>query len=338
MLSDHPQKNVPEIQEQNQQKCDGQSKHKFYLKTGKVIQRISLMIGLLTLILPMLFWKKIPEQIPSHYNAAGIADHYSDKSILILILFLVVILMGSMGIAVYYVKEEINSKYTKEADISQMYRVYQMLVIMNLLIQCMFAYITFCSASGKMLGRFFLPIALIATFFPIVLILLQKVQYDRENFRETSRLLQIEQQEQGIKYRSKVDWWLGLLLGGSVVLMIYVTVAPLFLEKNLELGMIIISALTLLFILPLFFMKYVFYSTHLLVSCGVYGKERIEYSAIRHFKETKNPISSAALSLDRLQIDYIKNGYHQTVLISPVCKKEFMKRLEQYRKENARED
>ena len=296
------------------------------------------MIGLLTLILPMIFWKKIPEQIPSHYNAAGIADHYSNKSILILILFLVVILMGSMGIAVYYVKEEINSKYTKEADISQMYRVYQMLVIMNLLIQCMFAYITFCSASGKMLGRFFLPIVLIAIFFPIVLILLQKVQYDKNNFCETSRLLQIEQQEQGIKYRSKVDWWLGLLLGGSVVLMIYVTVAPLFLEKNLELGMIIISALTLLFILPLFFMKYVFYSTHLLVSCGVYGKERIEYSAIRHFKETKNPISSAALSLDRLQIDYIKNGYHQTVLISPVRKKEFMKRLEQYRKENARED
>ena len=296
------------------------------------------MIGLLTLILPMIFWKKIPEQIPSHYNAAGIADHYSNKSILILILFLVVILMGSMGIAVYYVKEEINSKYTKEADISQMYRVYQMLVIMNLLIQCMFAYITFCSASGKMLGRFFLPIVLIAIFFPIVLILLQKVQYDKNNFSETSRLLLIEQQEQGIKYRSKVDWWLGLLLGGSVVLMIYVTVAPLFLEKNLELGMIIISALTLLIILPLFSIKYVFYSTHLLVSCGVYGKERIEYSAIRHFKETKNPISSAALSLDRLQIDYIKNGYRQTVLISPVHKKEFMKRLEQYRKENARED
>ena len=128
------------------------------------------------------------------------------------------------------------------------------------------------------------------------------------------------------------------MLGGSVVLMIYIAVAPLFLEKNLELGMIIISALTLLFILPLFFMKYVFYSTHLLVSCGVYGKERIEYSAIRHFKETKNPISSAALSLDRLQIDYIKNGYRQTVLISPVHKKEFMNRLEQYRKENARED
>ena len=213
-----------------------------------------------------------------------------------------------------------------------------MLVIMNFFIQCMFAYITFCSASGKMLGRFFLPISLIAIFFPIALILLQKVQYDKENFGEKSKLLQIEQLEHGITYRSKVDWWLGLLLGGSVVLMIYIAVVPLFLEKSLELVTVMITAATLLIILPLFFMKYVFYSTHLLVSCGVYGKERIEYSAIRHFKETKNPISSAALSLDRLQIDYIKNGYRQTVLISPVHKKEFMKRLEQYRKENARED
>ena len=120
--------------------------------------------------------------------------------------------------------------------------------------------------------------------------------------------------------------------------MIYIAVVPLFLEKSLELVTVMITAATLLIILPLFFMKYVFYSTHLLVSCGVYGKERIEYSAIRNFKETKNPISSAALSLDRLQIDYIKNGYHQTILISPVHKKEFMKILEQYRKENARED
>ena len=86
----------------------------------------------------------------------------------------------------------------------------------------------------------------------------------------------------------------------------------------------------------MFSVKYVFYSTHLLVSCGIYGKERIEYSAIRQMKATKNPLSSAALSLDRLQIDYMQNGYHQTVLISPVHKKEFMEKLEQYRKEGMR--
>ena len=48
-------------------------------------------------------------------------------------------------------------------------------------------------------------------------------------------------------------------------------------------------------------------------------------------KETHNPLSSAALSLDRIQIDYAENGYHQMVLISPVRKKEFMKKVEEYR-------
>ena len=204
---------------------------------------------------------------------------------------------------------------------------------MNLIIQCMFAYITFCSASGRMLGRVFMPLVMIAVFSPIVLFLLQKVKYDKENPSAKSRILQTEQQESGIKYRSKVDWWLGILLWGSVIFMIYLAVEPLFSGSNLELSTVFIAAATLLIILPLFSVKYVFYSTHLLVSCGIYGKERIEYSTIRHFKETKNPISSAALSLDRLQIDYIENGYRQTVLISPVRKKEFMEKLEQYRKE-----
>ena len=61
-------------------------------------------------------------------------------------------------------------------------------------------------------------------------------------------------------------------------------------------------------------------------------KERVEYHLIRQMKETKNPISSAAMSLDRLQIDYMEKGYHQTVLISPVRKKEFIEKLEQYRR------
>ena len=87
----------------------------------------------------------------------------------------------------------------------------------------------------------------------------------------------------------------------------------------------------MLLILPLFAVKYVLYSDHLYVSCGIYGKIRIPYETINSMKETHNPLSSAALSLDRIQIDYTENGYHQMVLISPVRKKEFMKKIEGYR-------
>lgn len=45
----------------------------------KVLQWTTLGIGVLTIVLPTLFWGKIPDEIPSHYNAAGMADQYSDK-------------------------------------------------------------------------------------------------------------------------------------------------------------------------------------------------------------------------------------------------------------------
>lgn len=66
----------------------------------------------------------------------------------------------------------------------------------------------------------------------------------------------------------------------------------------------------------------------------MYGIERVEYGTIRQVKETRNPLSSAAMSLDRLQIDYLEKGVRKTVLISTVRKKEFMNRLEECR-ENA---
>lgn len=93
------------------------------------------------------------------------------------------------------------------------------------------------------------------------------------------------------------------------------------------------AVLVLVIVLPLFGIRYAFYSSHLLVSCGIYGKDRIAYASICQVKETKNPLSSAAMSLDRLQIDYLENGVHKTVLISPVRKKEFMEKLEQNRKQ-----
>ena len=298
----------------------------------KILQRFTLLLGIITIILPIVFWNRIPEVIPSHYNAAGIADQYSDKGILIFLLFMVAFLMGIMSIAVYYVKQEMMSKYAKEASASQMSAAYIMLVLMNFSIQCIFAYITYCSATARSLGRFFLIFALVLVFVPIVVFVIYGYQNGKRNSSDEVLLIQTENREEGITYRSKIDWWLGILLCGTIVLMLYIVIEPLIHGEGLQLGMTIVCVITLLIVLPLFFIKYTFYSTHLLISCGIYGKERVEYHLIRQMKETKNPISSAAMSLDRLQIDYIEKGYHQTVLISPVRKKEFIERLEQYRK------
>ena len=301
-------------------------------KICKFLQKITLLIGIFTIILPIVFWNRIPDVIPSHYNAAGIPDQYSDKGILVFLLFMVALLMGIMSIAVYYVKQEMTSKYAKEASASQMSAAYIMLVLMNFSIQCIFAYITYCSATARNLGKFFLIFAIILVFVPIVVFMIYGYKNEKKNPSNISHLVQVETTEEGITYRSKIDWWLGILLGGTMVLMLYIVIEPLIHGEGIQLGMTIVSVITLLIVLPLFFIKYTFYSTHLLISCGIYGKERVEYHLIHQMKETKNPISSAAMSLDRLQIDYMENGYHQTVLISPIRKKEFIEKLEQYRK------
>lgn len=302
------------------------------LKICKIVHRVTLLIGILTLVLPLIFWSKIPEVIPIHYGASGMADGYSEKSALILLFFATAMLMGVMNIAIYYVKTSAASKYATEAEKSQMDTVYPMIVFMNLGIQVMFAYMMFCCTTGRNLGILFLPIFLTATFLPIAFIVFKKKQSGADTTIGLGKYKMIEEQEEGIVYRSKVDWWLGLLLGGSVGYMVYLTLVPIVKGEGVEWVITISTIFVLLLILPLFAIKYVLYSEHLYVSCGIYGKIRVPYEAISNVQATHNPLSSAALSLDRIQIDYTEKGYHQMVLISPVRKKEFIRKIEEYRK------
>ena len=133
-----------------------------------------------------------------------------------------------------------------------------------------------------------------------------------------------ESQETGMIYRSKVDVWLAIILLGSIGLMIWFAVEPIVRTGKVEWYSMIMMVIMLAIILPLFDIKYILYSRHLLISMSFYGKVRIAYKDIVGVKATMNPISSAALSLKRLQIDYVENGIQRMILISPVRKKEFL--------------
>lgn len=301
------------------------------LKICKIAHRVTLIIGLLTLVLPIVFWSKIPDVIPIHYGPSGIVDNYSDKESLILLFFAIAMLMGVMNIALYYVKVNATSKYATETEKSQMDTLYPMIVFMNLAIQVMFAYIMFCCTTGKNLGKLFFPVSMVVVFLPITFLVFKKKKRGTNPTTVLEKCKMLEEKEEGIVYRSKVDWWLGLLLGGAVGYMVILALLPIVKGEGIQWAITISTLFMLLIILPLFAIKYVLYSEHLYVSCGIYGKIRIPYDAISNMKATHNPLSSAALSLDRIQIDYTENGYHQMVLISPVHKKEFMKKIEEYR-------
>ena len=76
------------------------------------------------------------------------------------------------------------------------------------------------------------------------------------------------------------------------------------------------------------FMRYTLYNDYILVQCYIFGTERIPYESITSIKKTWNPLSSAAMSLRRIQIDYTVNGRHEIMLISPVKRDEFLREVE----------
>lgn len=289
------------------------------------IHRSSILIGILTVILPLVFLKQIPDRIAIHYNAAGAVDNWADKTSIILVMFCIAVLIGLMSIAVYVVKTNLLSRYTKEDEKTELTKVYPMVICMNLVIQLMFAYIMLCVTTGHNLGKFFFPIVLVAIFTPMILFVLRRTK------QKECKYQMIEEREEGIVYKGVVDWWLGLILGGTVLWMLYLTILPIVKTGKVEWMITVCTVVTCGILIPLFRIRYVLYSEHMLVSCSIYGKARICYKDIVEIRPTKNPISSASLSLKRLQIDYMENGVHRMVLISPVRRKEFLEYIKEKR-------
>ena len=304
------------------------------LQVYKQLHRISLLIGALTILLPIIFWSKIPDEIPMHYNAAGVVDNWSDKSSLILLFFAVLMLMGVMSIAVYVVRVNMESKHSKEAEKSTMRLAYPIVVIMNLIVQIMFAYITFCSVTSRPLGSLFLPVFLIATFAPLGYLVYKCAKIQNTSNSQKAVYKRIEEAEAGEAkvYRTAIDWWLGLLLVACEVLFLYLVIEPIIRRGTVEWSMVLLAVGMSILILPLFGIKYVLYSEHMLISMSLYGKARVRYADIVEVKKTNNPLSSAAMSLRRIQIDYVENDVHRMVLISPVNRKTFIEELEQKRR------
>ena len=112
-------------------------------------------------------------------------------------------------------------------------------------------------------------------------------------------------------YRSKVDWWLILIIVGIFSYPIVEGIST----KQYGLSFTMISILMIMFWM-FSKIKYVIEGTMLKV-----WWIKIDIHSIKRIFKTNNPLSSPALSLDRIAIVYNK---YDEVLISPKFKKEFV--------------
>lgn len=112
-------------------------------------------------------------------------------------------------------------------------------------------------------------------------------------------------------YESKIDWWLIVLVFGALLSPIYYGII-----ENDYLIVVVFAVISIAVFFLFRAIKYKIDNTNLII-----GSSKIDVNSIRKIYKTKNPLSSPALSIDRIAIVYNK---YDEVLISPKDKKGFV--------------
>lgn len=128
-------------------------------------------------------------------------------------------------------------------------------------------------------------------------------------------------------YPSKIDWWLAILLCVPPVASTAACVALALGGDSSEwiVGLGSLAVVAAVYGGLVFPMRYGIDADRLVVRFGL-CRQRIPLSAIREVRRTHNPLSSPALSLDRLHVQY-GEGFFKAVMISPADQKGFLNQL-----------
>ena len=128
------------------------------------------------------------------------------------------------------------------------------------------------------------------------------------------------------RFYSKVDLWLLVVLVLVLVIQAYALFSVLIGNAPWSAKSIMIATTVLVFLLVGSMLARTHYTISdglLTIVCGPIFR-KIKIAEITSIKETRNPLSSPALSLDRLRIRY---GKSRSVMISPADKRDFLKAL-----------
>ena len=125
-------------------------------------------------------------------------------------------------------------------------------------------------------------------------------------------------------YASKIDTWLlVLLIGSALVALIAAAVAVASDPRRWPLALFVIAIGVVLPVWLLATTRYVLEGDHLTILSGPF-QWRMPVADITSVTPTRSPVSSPALSLDRLRIEY---DHGRAVMISPADKDGFVRAL-----------
>ena len=128
-------------------------------------------------------------------------------------------------------------------------------------------------------------------------------------------------------FRSKVDTWLWVLIIGVMVLQALVLGSIAFEQQSSTETFVAIGVMLFVFAFLGSLLAWTYYSVEgptLKIVCGVF-RFRIPIDQISSIRATRCPLSSPALSLDRLRITYGPNN--RKIMVSPADKAGFARAL-----------
>jgi len=112
-------------------------------KIDLFVELITLVLLLITFSLPILYYSKLPDEIPIHFNLKGIADGFADKHFIFLLPLLTA---GQFLLLKYLNKNPHKYNYprpiTEENAIDQYTAATKMIRMLNLFCTALFSYLT----------------------------------------------------------------------------------------------------------------------------------------------------------------------------------------------------
>ena len=142
-----------------------------------IINFLSLLCLVGTVVFLIISWETIPAEIPGHYNATGEVDKVTDKSFLIVLLIVGWIIFIGLSVVEKFPQIWNTGVQVTEQNKEKIYRILKnMIGTIKLLVALMFSYLTLYSATRKSLPLLFTPVFLILMFGSIALFIFQLVK------------------------------------------------------------------------------------------------------------------------------------------------------------------
>lgn len=114
-------------------------------------------------------WSTLPNQIPGHYNAAGVVDRWGSKNELLIMPIIITVLYALLTAVSFFPSIWNVPTKTTEENIEFVYiNLKTMLILIKMEIVITFTYMMYCSVKMQPLGPWFLPLELIIIFGTII--------------------------------------------------------------------------------------------------------------------------------------------------------------------------